>query len=146
MTEVITTDIDWYPLASEHGVKARSSTVIKMTYEEPLLTISADNGRGFDFSNQCVDGWIARIRDELYSISSVEDIFISIEDTDVNVWVVIPERNITILRQLVEIEGRILEMLVSGEHPAFLIDFHIIYRCGRNIEELVSNRAIRLPR
>lgn len=108
--------------------------------------MSADNTIGFDASDQCVDGWIALIREELYANPSVEDIFVSIEGSDVDVWVVIPERDLAALDQLADIEWKLLEMFVSGEHPVFLIDFHVIYRCGRNIGDLVPTMAVRLPR
>ncbi len=166
MTIVNTRETDWHLLASALGAKVipfgievnilNSATkqsilrywpqTIVMGYEEPLSGKSVDSKRGFDSSDQCVDGWLSRIREELYSNPSVEDIFVSIEDNNVDVWVVIPKRDISVLRQLVEGEGRILEMLVSGEHPAFLIDFHIIYRSGRNVEQLAPTRAIRLPK
>lgn len=161
-----TRETDWYSLTPELGVKVISSDIevdilnslikqsilkdwlptIFMGYEEPLPVISADNKRGFDSSNQCVDGWLSLIREELYSNPSVEDIFVSIEDSDVDVWVVIRERDLAILHQIVEREGELFETLVSGENPPFLIDFHIIYRRGRKIEELAPTKAIRLPR
>ena len=120
--------------------------VLREWPEEPLPVNSWYNKRDIDFSDQNVNGWLSLLREELYSNPSVEDIFVSIEDSDVDVWVVIPQRDLAALDQLADIEWGLLEMLVSGEYPAFLIDFHVIYRCGRNIEELVSNRAIRLPR
>lgn len=166
MTIVYTKDTDWHLLISKLEVQAASSAIevdllnstikqsiprdwlptIFMAYEEPLPIVSVVNERGFDSSNQCVDGWIALIREKLYSNPSVEDIFVSIEDSDVDVWAVIPERDIVILDQLADIEWELLERLVSGEHPVLLIDFHIIYRCGRNTEDLAPTRAIRLPR
>jgi len=108
--------------------------------------MSADNSIGFDSSNQYVDGWIALIREGLYANPSVEDIFVDFEDDDVDVWVVIPEHDLAILHQIVEAEGKLFDTLVSGENPPFLIEFHVIYRCGRNIEELAPTKAIRLPR
>jgi len=166
MTMVDTKDTDWDLLVSNLGVRAVPpdievdilNSVIKQSvardwlptiftgYEEPLPLKSVDNTRCPDISNQCVDGWIALIREELYANPSVEDIFISIEDNSVDVWVVIPERDIAVLDQLADIEWKLLEMFVSGEHPVFLADFHVIYRCGRNIEDLAPTRAIRLPR
>jgi len=166
MTIVDSRERVWHLLTSEAGIKAISSTIeadilistvkqsiprdwlpiIFTAYEEPLPLKGVDSKRGFDSSNQYVDGWISRIREELYSNSSVEDIFVSIEDTDVDVWVVIPERDLAVLDQLADIEWELLEMLVCGEHPPFLIDFHVIYRCGRNVEQLAPTRAIRLPR
>ncbi len=114
--------------------------------EKPLPTKSVGDTMGFYSSDQYVDGWLARIREELYSNPSVEDIFVDIEDNDVDIWVVIPERDLGILDQIVKAEGKLFDTLVSGESPPFLIDFHIIYRCGRNIEDLAPTRAIRLPR
>lgn len=107
---------------------------------------STNNMMGSDFSNQYVDGWLSLIREHLYSNPSVEDIFVNIEGGDVDVWVVIPERDLAILDQIVEAEGELFGMLVSGESPPFLVDFHIIYRCGRKIEELAPTKTIRLPR
>ena len=114
-------------------------------FGEPLPVISVDN-KSIDLSDQYANGWISFIREGLYAIPSVEDIFVSIDDNDVDVWVVIPERDLAVLDQLADIEWELLETFVSGEHPAFLLDFHVIYRCGRNIEDLAPTRAIRLPR
>lgn len=117
-----------------------------MACEEFSPIISTDSRIGFSLSNQEVNRWLSRIREELYAITSVEDVFFSIEDSNVDIWVVIPERDIAVLDQLADIEWKLLEMFVSGEHPTFLIDFHVIYRCGRNIGDLVPTKAIRLPR
>ena len=166
MTIVHTKDRGWYSLGSKLQVKAivaatqfdvlNSSVeqsllrdwlpVVFMAEEEPLSVIRVENERSFDFSNQCVNGWLALIREELYSIPLVEDIFVSIEGSDVDVWVVIPERDLAILHQIVEREEKLFETLFSGENPPFLVDFHIIYRCGCNIKELAPTKAIPLPR
>ncbi len=139
-------EVDLFDSASRQSIPRDWLPIVFKAREETPSVISVVSKRGFDSSDQRVDGWIALIRDELYTNPSVEDIFVSIEDNNVDVWVVIPKRDITILRQLVEIEGRILEILVSGERSPFLMDFHIIYRCGRNLKELTPTRAIRLPR
>ena len=148
-----TKDTDWYLSVSKIEVKAVSSAVevdllnsaIKQSIprdwlpiifkecEESPSVISVNNKGGFDFSNQDVNGWISLIREGLYSIPTVEDIFVSIEGSDVDVWVVIPERNLAILHQIVEMEWELIKPFVSGENPPFLIDFHVIYRCGRNV-------------
>jgi len=166
MTEVTTKDTDLYLLASGLGAKVISSDIevdilnslikkstlkdwlptIFIGYEEPLPLTSVDNKGGFDSSNQHINGWLSLIREELYSNPSVENIFVSIEDSNVDVWVIIPERDLAVLDQLADIEWELLEMFVSGEQPVFLIDFHIIYRCGRDVEDLAPTKAIRLPR
>lgn len=114
--------------------------------EEPLPKINVDNTIGFDSSSQDVNGWLSLIKEGLYSIPSVEDIFVSIGGSDVDVWVVIPERDLAILHQIVEMEWELTKLFVSGENPAFLVDFHIIYRSGRNVEDLAPTTAIRLLR
>ncbi len=120
-------------------------TAVVAGYEKPL-TVNNNSTALFDLITQSVNGWISLIKKRLFDNPSVEDIFVSIEGSDVDVWVVIPKRDLSVLSQLVEKEEQIIEILVSGKNPALLIDFHVIYRCGRNIEDLVSNRAIRLPK
>jgi len=117
-----------------------------MACEELPPIISTDSKIDFDLSNWEVNAWLSLIRKELYAIPLVEDIFFSIEGSDVDVWVVIPERDLAILHQIVEREGKLFETFFSGENPPFLVDFHIIYRCGCNIEELAPTKAIRLLR
>ena len=147
MTIANTVDIEAEIVNSgEQAVARHWSRTVLMGYEEPLPVDSADNEVGFDSSTQNVNGWLLLVKEELYSNPSVEDIFVSIEGNDVDVWVVIPKHDMAVLRRVVEEEGELLKILVSGENPAFLFDFHIIYRCGRNVGELAPTRAIRLPR
>jgi len=117
-----------------------------MACEELSPIISTDSRIGFDFSDQTINGWLSLVKEQLYANPSIEDIFVSIEGSEVDVWVVIPEHDLAILHQIVETEGKLFETFFSGENPPFLVDFHIIYRCGCNIQELTPTRAIRLPR
>ena len=112
----------------------------------PIVFAEYEEPGDFDSSSQDVNGWLSLIREGLHSIPLVEDIFVTIEGYEVDVWVVIPERDLAILHQIVEAEGELFDTLVSGENSPFLMDFHIIYRCGRNIEELVPTGAIKVPR
>ncbi len=167
MTVLDNRDTVWHLLASELGVKVVSSATMEVdilhssikqhipkdwlpivftAYETPLSLESVDSRRGFDSSDQNVNGWLSLIKEELYANPSVEDIFVTIEDSNVDVWVVIPERDLTILHQIAEREWALSKTFVFGENPPFLIDFHIIYRCGRNVEDLTPTKAIRLPR
>ncbi len=166
MTIVHTKDRGWCSLGSKLQVKAIVSAtrldvlnssvkqsiprdwlpVVFMAEEEPLSVIRVENERSFDSSNQEVNGWLSLVKDKLYANPSVEYIYVDIEDSDVDVWVVIPKRDLAILHQIVEAEGELFDILISGESPPFLIDFHIIYRCGRSLEDLAPTRAIPLPR
>jgi len=133
-------------VSSTSEVDILNSAIKRSIPRDWVPMIYIDYKREFDSSSQDVNGWLSLIKEELYSNPSVEDIFVSIEDSDVDVWVVIPERDLAILEQIVEKEAELFNTLVSGENPPFLIDFHIIYRCGRNVEDLAPTRAIRLPR
>lgn len=133
-------------VSSTSEVDILNSAIKRSIPRDWVPMIYIDYKREFDSSSQDVNGWLSLIKEELYSNPSVEDIFVSIEDSDVDVWVVIPERDLAILHQIVEAEAELFDTLVSGENLPFLIDFHIIYRCGRNVEDLAPTRAIRLPR
>ena len=164
MTIVNTVDRDWHLLSLKRPKPATVSTsevdllnsAIRestprcwlpiMAYEEPSIVTNVDYQRGFDSTDQTINGWLSLIREKLYSTRSVEGIFVDIEDNDVDIWVVIPERDLAVLDQLAYIEWELLELFVSGRQPVFLIDFHIIYRCGRDIEDLAPTTAIRLSR
>ncbi len=157
MTRVNTKDTDWYLHRSQLEAKdiafaievdiSDSSVKESIPKDWPLVpTVSVENSRRYDSSDQSVNGWITRVREKLYSNTAVEDIFVKIEDNDIDVWVVTSKREIGVLRQIVEKEDELLKTLVSGDNPALFIDFHVIYRCGRNIEELVPTRAIRIQR
>ena len=84
-------------------------------YEEPLTASKVDN--------TSVNGWISLIKKNLFANPSVDDIFVSIEGSEVDVWVVIAKRDLSVLSQLVEKEEQVIEILVSGENPALLIDY-----------------------
>ena len=133
-------------ISSTTDVDILDSSIKQHVPRDWVPMISIDNEREFDTLSQDINGWLSLVKEQLYSNPSVEDIFVDIEDDDVDVWVVIPEHDLAILHQIVETEGKLFQALVSTESPTFLIDFHIIYRCGRNIEELAPTQAIRLPR
>jgi len=111
---------------------------------QPVTT--ASNVGDLAYSDQSINGWISQIRDALYSIPLVETMYLSIEGEEVDIWVVIPKRDIGIVRQIAECQGRFLKMLALDEHSPFLLDFHVIYREGRSEEDLLPTQAIRIPR
>lgn len=111
---------------------------------QPATT--ASNVEDSAYSDQSVNGWISQIRDALYSIPSVESIYVSIQGEEVDIWVVIPKRDIGIVRQIAECQGRFLKMLALDEHSPFVVDFHVVYREGRSEEDLLPTRAFCVPR
>ena len=97
-------------------------------------------------SDQEVDGWISRIREQLYLEPSVESVYMSIEEGNVDLWVVVPERDIQVVRRIAESQARIMDLFGQTEKPLFFIDFHVVYRNGHSEEEVIPKRAIRLPK
>jgi hypothetical protein len=96
--------------------------------------------------DQTMNGWIAYVREEFYSIPEVEAIYVAIEENNVDIWLVIPNRDFALLRELVELEMKFLNTFIALEEPLFLFEFHIVYRCGANESKFVPKRAMRIPR
>lgn len=95
--------------------------------------------------DQTINGWIAYVREQFYSISEVEAIYVAIKENNVDIWLLIPNRDFALVRQLVDQEMKVLETFVDIEQPLFLCEFHIVYRCGADESQLVPQEAFRLP-
>jgi len=112
---------------------------------EAMSHIIAQNAEVIAYSDQSADGLIRYVRDELYSVQSIESIYVDIKEDNIDIWVVIPKRDIAVVRQIAESKGRILRLFASAEHPPFTLDFYVVYRDGRNEEDLLPKQAIRVP-
>lgn len=117
---------------------------IVVTHEyESQVAVTDENS---EFA-QNVNGWIAYIKDQLYSITGVESIYITIDEKQVDIWILIPNRDIGLMRQIVEKEMLIVDNLDTDREPMFEIDFHIVYRYGDMGEsKLLPQQAIQIPR
>lgn len=135
-------------LFSEVGHARRSpSLLLPQTPSswEAMSHIITQNAEVIAYSDQSADGLIRYVRDELYSVQSIESIYVDIKEGNIDIWVVIPKRDIAVVRQIAEAKGRILRLFASAEHPPFTLDFHVVYRDGRNEEDLLTKQAIRVP-
>lgn len=97
-------------------------------------------------SDQTVNGWIAYIKEEFYSVPKIESIYFTIDEKNVDIWLVIPDRDFDLVRQLVDCEMQIMSKFAARERTVFLLEFHIVYRCGVDEGRFIPQRAIRLPR
>lgn len=98
-------------------------------------------------SSQESDGWLSKIKQEVYVDPSVEDVFVSIgDDFLVDYWIVIPRRDPASIRSIIARQHEHIINLFSTEHPPFKVDFHICYREGREVRDLVPDAAIHLPK
>lgn len=96
---------------------------------------------------QNVNGWIAYIRELLYSITGVESLYVTIDDKQVDIWILIPNRDIDLMRQIVEKEMLIVDSLNTDLELRFEVDFHIVYRYGSiDDRQLIPRLAIQIPR
>jgi len=101
----------------------------------------------FSMSDPSEESWLSRIRKEVYKHSEVEDLYISIGEVLVDYWIIIPRRDIILVRSLIEDQHqKIINLFAKTDHPPFQLDFHICYRQGRNARELVPTDSIQVPK
>ena len=96
--------------------------------------------------DQTANGWIAYVREGFYAFPQVESIYYTIDDTDIDIWLIIPTRDFSLLRRLVDLEMRILGIFSSADLSLYRFEFHILYRNNSNENQLVPKRALRLPK
>lgn len=96
-------------------------------------------------SDQTANGWINHIKEEFYSVPEIESVYFTIDETNVDIWLVIPDRDFALVRQLVDLEMQIMSKFAAHGRAAFLLEFHIVYRCGVDEDRFIPQRAIRLP-
>ena len=82
----------------------------------------------------------------LYAISRVETVFISLETEYIDVWIVIPKRDVQIMEQIFEVDKEIVGKFSLTKRSPLFFDFHVVYRDGSDEKELVSDKAVLLPK
>ena len=99
-------------------------------------------------SDVVTDGWLGKIRSEVYKHPQVEELYVSISnELLVDYWIVIPHRDIALVRTLVEDQRQnIIGLFARTPNPPFQVDFHICYREGRPARELVPSDATLIPK
>ena len=105
--------------------------------------------KNLNFTNQEVNGWIAYIKDMFYKFSQVESIYYTIYEDKIDVWIIIPKRDFSLLRKLVDLEMNVLDTFETNETndtPLCQFEFHIIYRGRNNEVDLIPQRAVRIPK
>ena len=101
------------------------------------------------FTNQEVNGWIAYIKETFYEFPQVESIYYKIDEDKIDVWIIIPKRDFSLLRRLVDLEMNVLDTFETNEtndKPLYQFEFHIIYRGRNNEADLIPQRALRIPK
>ena len=121
-------------IESTNGLASPQSDAIQTTDDQQTVS---------DFEGA---GWLAKVK-SVYRHSEVESIFVSINaDMVVDYWIVIPHRDLSLVRMLVEEQQRdVIDLFAQTENPPFQVDFHICYREGQDhLSSLVPDQAIYL--
>ncbi len=93
------------------------------------------------------DTWIGILRGSLYEVDGVESIFVAKHENTFDVWVIIADRDLQVVRNISNAERALLKLFLAREHnPIFSFDFHTLYRGVRKATELVPKNALPLPR
>ena len=92
------------------------------------------------------DAWISLLRQALFSLQGIESMHLARDDNTIDVWVVIPKRDIGLVRKIAETEREFMAQFVNPRcDPLFYFDFHTVYRESHDVSELVPRRAIEIP-
>lgn len=115
--------------------------------DQALSLLTSDNKlENVFFTNQEVNGWIEYIKDNFYGYPQVESIYYSIEEDNVDIWLIIPERDFSLVRRLVDLEMLVLDTFEMDDKSLCQCEFHIIYRDGHIESDLIPKNALRIPK
>jgi hypothetical protein len=89
---------------------------------------------------------MAFVKEEMYSISGIESIYVSIDGESVDIWILIPERDIDLVQRIIEKENRIIDRFINEGQTKYLFDFHVLYKCQATESELVPANSIKIPK
>ena len=88
------------------------------------------------------DSWISYLGRQLYAVTGVEKVYISRETDNVDVWIIIPQRDTHIMEQISMVYGKIIELFSLTKRSPLLFDFHVIYRDGADDKDLISEKEL----
>jgi hypothetical protein len=92
--------------------------------------------------NECM----AFVKEEIYSISEIESIYVSIDGESIDIWILIPERDIDLVQRIIEKENRSIDRFINEGQTKYLFDFHVLYQCQATESELVPANSIKIPK
>jgi hypothetical protein len=73
------------------------------------------------------------VKDELFCIPEVERVFVNSDQSRFDVTVILPDSNPDVLDKVVSVEASVIKAF-----PWLEVDFDIIFRCGRTLNDVVS--------
>lgn len=92
-------------------------------------------------------GLLTRIRGAVYTEHpEIQAAWFSISDERLaDYWIVIPERDVALVRRLLEEQQqKVIRLFANTANPPFQLDCHIVYGVGRDASSLVPSGATRI--
>lgn len=125
--------------------KTFENFVIDIREDWALKEVSKDfSSEKSVISDQEINGWIGYIKEYLYTFKQVESVFYQIDKENIDIWIIIPDRNIALLRDLIDAEMNMLDRFDVEGKSLYVFEFHIIYRCGVDEINVTPQGAIRV--
>jgi hypothetical protein len=125
--------------------KRRFSQVLHDTYSSESLPAIEPTCLSTNY-NETMNGWMSYIRSMFYGFSEVKSIYYAIDDSDIDIWLIIPKRDFPLLRRLVDAEMGILKMFYDVDRPIYSFEFHIVYLHDALETDIVPKNALRIPK
>jgi len=125
------------------------STILSFVSHEITLTYVKDEITDMDLSwaSQFVrtkDECIAFVKEEMYSISEIKSIYISIDGESIDIWILIPDRNINLIDRIIEKENKIIDRFIHDGQTKYLFEFHVLYMCQTDESEITPSNSIKI--
>lgn len=138
--------LGWNNVFIEWSNKADISPMV-INHDRAFLWLTSDNKlKNVFFTNQEVNGWMAYMKEIFYEYPQVESIYYSIEEDNIDIWLIIPERDFSLVRRLVDSEMMVLDTFEMDDKSLYQCEFHIIYRDGHIENDLIPQNALRITK
>jgi hypothetical protein len=132
---------------SSNRVDVSQPKVSQLEYVIPLHLWNHSGNENVDGELGAVDTWLRLLVAQLYDIGGVESIHFAKIGTTADVWVLIPKRDLGLVRGIVETAHGVARIFSVGESDQlFISDIHTVYREGRQATDLLPLYAVQLPR
>jgi hypothetical protein len=79
------------------------------------------------------------VTEQLLAIPEVEAAYAEVTRNSLSVLVVVPDKNENVQQRIIDVEAEMIDSF-----PSLRIDFDVVFRCNRELRELVVPRGTRL--
>jgi hypothetical protein len=90
-------------------------------------------------SSSIVLSELQMVKDLLASIPEIEQAYAASDRDSLSVVIVIPDKSRDVQRRIFKAEGELIDTF-----PSLDVDFDVVFRCGRELSDVISPRGVRL--